>query len=169
MRCVSSSVTIPSGRRTRGARDDNGHWRASLDGQNSSGRMKIHTVNGGGGLRLHGASGATRTGGRSCSFMAGRRTISGPSNTARSPTTAGGLRPPWPRHVRGLSEHCEPELWAGDVARSSTSCSSTDRCSSAGHTAPSSSVTTYAHGQDRIAAIDFVEARSSWARQPSAR
>ena len=42
----------------------------------AAGRMKVHTVDGGGGLRLHVRGGATRTGRPSCSFTAGRRTTS---------------------------------------------------------------------------------------------
>ena len=87
------------------------------------GRTKIHTVRGGGGLRLHVREWGDRTGRRSCSSTAGRRTTcAGPSSTRA--TLADEFRlVACDLRGHGMSEaplepehYTDGELWADDVA-----------------------------------------------------
>ena len=145
--------------------------------QTRTGRMKVHRCGAAAACGCTCASGAGRTGRRSCSFTAGRRTTSaGPSSTrARSPASSGSsptisAATGCPRRRSSPSTtptaSCGPTTWR----RSSRSCISTGRCSSAGPTARSSSATTCAPtartGSPRSTSS---RAWSSWARRPSAR
>ena len=141
------------------------------------GRMKIHTVRGGGGLRLHVREWGNADGppilfihGWSQNHLCwAKQYESALADEFR--LVAYDLR------GHGMSEApLEPEhytdgkLWADDVAAIIDELASTGRCSSAGPTAPSSSATTSA----RTARIESPRstssrARSSWARRPSAR
>ena len=144
---------------------------------NRAGRMKIHTVRGGGGLRLHVREWG-KPDGPPILFIHGwsqnhlcwaKQYESALADEFR--LVAYDLR------GHGMSEApLEPEhytdgkLWADDVAAIIDQLGSTGRCSSAGPTAPSSSATTCARtariGSPRSTSS---RARSSWARRRSAR
>ena len=142
------------------------------------GPMKVHAVQGGGGLRLHVREWGKANGptilfihGLSQSHLCWAKQY---ESTPRRRVPARCLRPPWSWHVRGAARaralHRRASSGPTTSRRSSTNSVSSGRCSSAGRTARSSSATTCAPTA-RIESRRSTSsgAASNSARRPSAR